>query len=588
MTGWWERVALGRSEEPSPAERCADARAEAGPAAPTAAATMRWLAGAVVVAFSAVAVSPAVAGPGRGEPKQPGVQEAPLLLPGAGAARRAGAESRTWLVAGRASAATTAIARRFAAQPLLPDAGIFSVRIGKARQLARTLRKADLLEFAEPNVEGELTAFPADPLTRYQWWPPAVVSTETTPPATGPNDRTRLAVIDSGLMYHEELDGSPQIGTSDPNFPVDHWHGTAVALTAAAPANGRGIVGVFPGMGTVVIPTSLTCGRTVAAINEAIDVWRPDVINMSYGFPMPGCYAHQVATQYAYGRGINLVAAGGNDLQEGNYPSRPAVDPHVITVAAVAADRSSAFFSSRNDAIDVAAPGQEIATALPAGSELDPEGDGYGVVDGTSFSAPMVAAAVAWVTESRPGLSPDQVREVVRLSADDLGRRGWDERYGFGLLDIDGALRRRAPFTDPIEPNDDVEWIDGRRFRPRDPPIFRPHDGKRSIRARLDQLEDPADVFAVKFPPRSTLRVTVRPRYGNPDVEAYDGSVGTIYSRRGRIARSSRPGGATDRLLVTNLAQRARRAYVDTYIPFGIRDLDAAYRLTIQRVRYQG
>ena len=46
------------------------------------------------------------------------------------------------------------------------------------------------------------------------------------------------------------------------------------------------------------------------------------------------------------------------------------------------------------------------------------------VVAGTSFSAPMVSAAVAWVRAARPDLTADQAAQVVRLGARDVGEPG--------------------------------------------------------------------------------------------------------------------------------------------------------------------
>ena len=42
-------------------------------------------------------------------------------------------------------------------------------------------------------------------------------------------------------------------------------------------------------------------------------------------------------------------------------------------------------------------------------------------MSGTSFSSPMVAAAVAWVRAARPELTPFQAAQVVRLGARDVG-----------------------------------------------------------------------------------------------------------------------------------------------------------------------
>ena len=50
--------------------------------------------------------------------------------------------------------------------------------------------------------------------------------------------------------------------------------------------------------------------------------------------------------------------------------------------------------------------------------------DGFAQLDGTSFAAPMVAAAIAWVRAARPELTPFQAAQVVRLGARDVGAAG--------------------------------------------------------------------------------------------------------------------------------------------------------------------
>ena len=150
-------------------------------------------------------------------------------------------------------------------------------------------------------------------------------------------------------------------------------------------------------------------------------------------------------------KGIIPVAAAGNEFADGNPLEFPASLPHVVTVAATTPDDSSAWFSNVNDAIDISAPGVGILTAVP--KTLDGTGqDGYEALDGTSFAAPMVSAAMAWVRAARPELKPDQVVQAVRLTARDVLRPGWDPLTGFGVLNIGAALAvdaKRLPTRGP-------------------------------------------------------------------------------------------------------------------------------------------
>jgi Subtilase family len=510
-----------------------------------------------------------------------------MILPAAQAGAAAGPSS--WIVGARAGPASDRIARRLGARPLLRRAGIFSIRRSDARRLAVALHGSGRLAFAEPNRGLRKRAHPQDPLTGYQWYLNAVAGDQTPPPVTASSPT--LGIIDDQIdLTHPEWAGDPNVRVAVPGADTQ-GHGTATASVAGAPANGQGIVGVWPGM-RILGFTADNCESAVRGIDHAIRN-RVSVINMSYGFEDPtlsSCFAHFVATQLAFGQGIALVAAGGNEFEVGNYPSRPAADPHVLSVAAVSPDLSSPFFSNEGNYIDLAAPGLDIAAAISLSHDADGQQDGYTLLSGTSFAAPIVSAVASWLRNQRPGLDPGQVYDILRLSATDLGARGWDRRFGFGLVNTGRALAQAEPPPDPLEPNDDIEWIDGSRFDQPDAPIFRATTKRRRLTARLDALEDPVDVYRIVMPRRSRLRVTLTPLYGDPDLEAYSGSAETVYGRLGRISASRRSGRRTDSITLTNRRSMSRQLFVDTYVGTALRSgdaLDSRYRLTITRIRFR-
>lgn len=117
-------------------------------------------------------------------------------------------------------------------------------------------------------------------------------------------------------------------------------------------------------------------------------------------------------------------------------------DPHLL-----------ASFTSRGPTSDFAikpdlvAVGTDVYTATQS---LDPDGgeyskDGYLVVSGTSFSAPIIAGSVAVLRAARPGLTVDQYRSLIINSATPLIRPdGAVERVqqaGAGVLNLDAALQ---------------------------------------------------------------------------------------------------------------------------------------------------
>jgi len=505
-----------------------------------------------------------------------------MVLPGDGAALRASASGSGWIVAGRPGAATDRMAKRFGARDSLPQAGIYRIGAGAARDFADALRAAGLLTFAEPDARATRAAFPSDPLTPRQSWLTPIVKPELDPPAVTP-DSPVLAVLDAQADFtHPEFFAGGNITSTDPKAPVTEAHGTAVAGVAGAPDDGRGIVGLWPGMRVKVVPNEVECSSIVNSVNRAVKE-KVSVINMSYGFSEGTCFSHLVATQFAFGQGIVPVAAAGNEFDQGNPPSRPATDPHVVTVAAVDDDLSSAYFSNENDAIDVSAPGVGVLTTVPKAFDEDGTKDGYQKLPGTSFSAPMVAAAAAWVRAVRPDLTNFQTAEALRDSARDLGQPGWERRFGYGLLDVARALTVEKSRQDPLEPNDDVEWVDGRRFAT-DAPIFAERDVKRTVIARLDKMEDPADVYRVSFPARGRLRVRVKPIFGDAHLEVFERRARTVYSERARIARSRKTGSRAETITLTNNGSSGTSVYVNVYVNPRTSQLDAGYRLEVSRV----
>ncbi len=527
--------------------------------------------GAAVVAGAASAA----AGPER--PDRPDLRP-PTTLPG-GHGTHGTDGAAEWIVAVRPGSAALGalLARRQGARSVDRVIGLYAAPEPAAGRLARALRAHGALWYAEPDVTARRAGLPADPLSSRQWWIPHIVPPRLVPPAPG---GTPVGIVDSGVdVTHPDLAphvtrGAPQRADHDPE------HGTSVASVVASAANGVGIVGVLPGQPTAVFPSDASCAETVRALRLASAV--ANVINMSYGFDEGACFSHFLATQLAVSRGVLLVASAGNELQEDNEPSRPANDPHVLTVGALNESLASAIFSNQNIALDLTAPGVNIPVAVPVGSNAS----GYALADGTSFSAPIVAAIAHWLRRARPGLSADQAGNVLRSSARDLGPQGRDRSFGFGLVDIAAALVAPKPRRDPREPNEDIEFVNGRGGIPRQTPLL----GRRRVErlnAALDATEDPVDVVPVRVRGRHVLQVTVVPKGADVDVDVFAPTARTVaYSRRpprARLAAGRRAGLRRERVEIENPTRRTATVWVALFI--GDRSLDAEYDLRLRSRR---
>ena len=430
----------------------------------------------------------------------------------------------------------------------------------------RRLNRAGLLLGAERERFGIPSEGPLfdDPLYSTEWWRADVGADAVTPPHAG----VPITVLDSGVDFtHPEFAhraDTTALNTQSLTDTSEDFHGSAVASVAAAPANGVGIVGLYP---TAKLRSwdarQLSNADVIAGILAAAKRG-PTVINLSLGYPQPDPMIEQ-AVLVAFGEGSIVVASAGNDFANGNPLIYPASLPHVLTVAATDESNRPTDFSSSSEAVDLSAPGQHIVAALPL--SYDP--NGWQSVDGTSFSAPIVSAATAWVWTARPQLDNTQVFDLMRWSARDIWRSGFDPDTGFGLLDLPAALTATPPPVDPDEPNDDVYEIKAHGlFREATAPLTHGSHGAARITARLDVTEDPVDVYRVWIPARKSMRAKA---IGTDDVDVamWRASTTSIAEtgtsmQRDLLASSEQAG--TDMVTVRNAARRGEWVYLEVML----------------------
>lgn len=217
-----------------------------------------------------------------------------------------------------------------------------------------------------------------------------------------PANGARIGLIDGGVGNHPAFAGAriEQRGFAGPPKPTGH--GTAVASLMV------GSAGVFHGAapGTPLLVADVYGGS--AANGSAVAIARGmgwlaasgvRVVNISLvGPPNP---LLEAATKALLARGILVVAAVGNDGPAAP-PQYPASYPGVIAVTGVDARGRALIEAGRALHLDFAAPGADMAGAVPGG--------GWEALRGTSFAAPLVAArlmqagsAAALAAEARPG-----------------------------------------------------------------------------------------------------------------------------------------------------------------------------------------
>ena len=452
-----------------------------------------------------------------------------------------------------------------------------------AQRVLPGLLARGLVRAVEPDRPIELFRVSAEPLIMLEYWRALVGADAATPPGPG----KPVTVLDTGLdLTHEEFAGRPNtvpLGVQDLTDSAEEFHGTAVSSVVAAPENGLGVLGVYPqAVLRSVDVRELTVARVIAALTESMRAG-PSVINMSFGVPSTRLLEDTLLT--AVRTGSLLVAASGNERQERTPPGPPGSLSHVLTVAATDQRNEPAVFSTASLGVDLAAPGVDIPGAVP----LVFDRFGYTLLSGTSFSAPIVSGAAAWVWTARPTLDNTQLFDLLRFTATDVADQGFDRDTGFGVLSIPDALSAQAPTRDPQEPNDDIRQVRANGlFRAAARPITAPSRPRTTFRARLDVTEDPEDVYRVFVPAGRIVRITATPDT-DVDVDVWKPSASSVFlrgtaRRRNLLATSGNAGKAVERLSVRNRTKAGFYAYLDVYLPRN-GPLAAAYTLTVSTVR---
>jgi flagellin-like hook-associated protein FlgL len=179
---------------------------------------------------------------------------------------------------------------------------------------------------------------------------------------------------------------------------------------------------------------ALSTADVTAAINYAV-ANGADIINLSLGGTSPDA-AQNAAIAAAVDAGVIVIASTGNsNLTDPAWPAQFASDPDAEgTMLAVAANNyfdTIASFSndagvSREHA--VSAYGVDILSTYNNG--------GYAIMSGTSMSAPMVSGAAAVLSSLFPNLTGQEVVNLLKTTARDVGAVGADSVFGYGIIDL--------------------------------------------------------------------------------------------------------------------------------------------------------
>jgi hypothetical protein len=277
---------------------------------------------------------------------------------------------------------------------------------------------------------------------------------------TASDPRVTVALIDTGIDYtHPEL--ADHIHPDGRSFFLngsaqdEDGHGTLTAgIIAATTHNNVGVAGMATNV--QILPIKVSPGYVQAGTGTRSDLAVTEENAMQYNFQEPIRYAadparggtkvininfatsiedpnEEVAIYEAMESGVLVVAAAGNSGKQ--QPLYPAAYDCVLGVGAVNGNAVRAGFSTYGLGVDVVAPGVGVLSTT-----LSNVNGGYAYVHGTSFASPHVSGLAALIFSARPDLTAWDVREIIMRSAKDLGTPGFDEEYGYGLIDAGAAL----------------------------------------------------------------------------------------------------------------------------------------------------
>lgn len=210
--------------------------------------------------------------------------------------------------------------------------------------------------------------------------------------------------------------------------PQPLGHGTSVvSILAGASPEYHGLLPraeIFAASVFFVGPDGEDAATTVGLV-QALDWMAANhvpVVNMSLAGP-DNAVLHR-AIDSAYARGTVVVAAVGN-AGPAAKPLYPAGYDHVVAVTAVSREKKIYRLANRGEFVDFAAPGVDVMHAAAGGS--------FAASSGTSMASPFVAAVLSVATEEFRPIGEATFREVAS-SAEDLGAKGRDPIYGYGLI----------------------------------------------------------------------------------------------------------------------------------------------------------
>jgi serine protease AprX len=249
----------------------------------------------------------------------------------------------------------------------------------------------------------------------------------------------KVAIVDTGIdpNHPDFANRIAQMKDFTGQGPADnHGHGTHVAgiIGGTGASSGGKYRGVAPECQyyTAKVLRGDGSGSTsdvMAGVEWAVQQGA-QVINLSLGSDgaCDGTDALSVLCDAAVGQGVVMCIAAGNAGPGASTVGSPGCAKSVITIGATTKSDQVASFSSRGPTSDgrvkpdVCFPGANIVACRAAGTAMGtPVNQFYTSASGTSMATPHAAGTCALLLQAKPGLSPQQIKDLLMNTAKDLG-----------------------------------------------------------------------------------------------------------------------------------------------------------------------
>lgn len=325
----------------------------------------------------------------------------------------------------------------------------------------------------------------------------------------GNNPNVLIGIVDTGFnIEHEDLNDNIAQHIGSTNYSQTSHHGTSVSgFASAVTNNNKGVASI--GYNTKMITASYSGMTGTQMVHHVAQIQDVRVINTAW---LSSC-EFSVVDNEAYREvwedfGVVVVSSAGNGINRAMCEPNstvllyPAAYDYTISVSSVGStypigtvwthqgqeyegvwndchqiiinlDDPEADTHQHNEKVDIVAPGYNLPNVVDPDNTYS--NDGWG----TSFSSPQVSAAAALILSVKPELTPDQVRDILKNTADDIYWIPYNEPYigllGTGRLNVFRAVKtadcldEQNPIVDFMikdskqdvghEPNNNTEYM---------------------------------------------------------------------------------------------------------------------------------